>query len=214
MAEVQLSTFLPNIRPAVPGCPQSLMEQAVRDACIRLCIDSWILREDIAAGDILVDVDDYLIIPSQNSRMISLVSILYKGRELPKKTEEELDHIDPGWRTAGPGDATYVTMTEPDRVRLNRVPSETTVGGFIPRIITKPAEDTQLVDQRLYNDWRKGIEYGALSLLLEIPKKKWSDMEMSVWYGKKFNFEIQRAKDRARMSYFKKSTSVRNRAWV
>ena len=136
--------------------------------------------------------------------------------DLPR---EEMDCLpvavlDSGWRTADPGVATAITMTQPDRIRLNRVPAETIVGGFIPRIITKPERTATTVEERLYEHWNEAIVLGAKSLLKEIPDKKWSDMKMSIWYGKQFNFQIQRAKDRANMSYFKKSTTARNVAWL
>ncbi|HFD86855.1 MAG TPA: hypothetical protein ENJ35_04170 [Gammaproteobacteria bacterium] len=214
MADVTLETFLPYIMPSVPGCPEELVKSSILDACIRFCMDSWIIREDIEAGDITAGVDDYLILPSQYREMISLVSFLYDGLELGKKTEEELDIIDSGWRTADPGVATYITMTEPDRVKLNRIPAITTVGGLIPRIATKPTADAPMVDDRLFRHWKKAIKYGALENLMEIPGKKWSDMNMAKWYGERFNFQIQRAKARATMSYFKKSTTAVMRAWV
>lgn len=214
MADVELNQFLPGIRSFVPGCPDSLMKQAVLDACIRLCIDSWIIREDLYPGDIEAGVDDYLIIPSQYRRSVSLISILYDGRELVKKTEEELDVLDPGWRTGITGVPTYVTMTQPDRIRLNRLPETTITGGFIPRIVTRPSEDADVVEEQLYTNWKKAIEYGALSFLLEIQGKKWTDLKQSDYFGKKFLFNIQRAKDRATMGYFKKSTTARRRAWV
>lgn len=214
MGDVNLSIFMPEVRVYVPGCPNDLIKNAVRDACIRFCRDSWIVREDIEPGDVLVDVDDYKIIPGQYRQMISLVSILYDNEELPKMSEEELDQRDPGWRTSDPGRPTAVSMTQPDRIRLNRKPEETIVDGFIPRIVTKPTRDAPYVNDRLYYDWKEEIQQGALTALLAIPEKKWTNIKLSTWNGKQFNAGIQTAKDRATMSYFKKSTAAQPRAWV
>jgi hypothetical protein len=214
MGTVTLEEFLPQIRSNVPGCPDDVMKASVLDACIRFCNDSWIIREDIEPGNVTAGVDDYLIIPSQYSRMVSLISLMYNGVELPKVTEEELDYLDPGWRNGMTGTATYVIMTAPDRLKLNRIPEETIVQGFVPRIVTRPSHDAPFVNDRLYTDWKKAIKYGALSDLLEIPGKKWSDIKLSQHYGERFSFETQRAKDRAQTGWLRKSTVAKPRSWI
>jgi hypothetical protein len=102
----------------------------------------------------------------------------------------------------------------PDRILLNRVPAEAITDGMIVRIATRPTDSTTTINDQLFNDWRKAIKYGALEELLEIPSKGWSDMKQSIWYGKRFNFEIQRGKARARMGNMNKSTVAQARAWI
>ena len=209
-----LTTFLPQIQPHVPGCPESVILEAIRNACIRFCTDTWLVREDIAAQDVTAAQDEYQITASTDNESIGLISFLHDKLELGQKTEEELDIIDSGWRTADPGVATYVMLPLPDLVKLNRVPAETITAGMIMRIATRPTDTADDVDDLLFNDWRKAIKYGALEELYEIPKKGWSDMKMSLWYGKRFNFQIQSGKARARMGNMNKSTMAQARAWI
>ena len=82
------------------------------------------------------------------------------------------------------------------------------------RVATKPQPNAEEVQDALLNDWSVAIKYGALEQLYEIPEKGWSDMKQSVWYGKRFNFEVQRGKARAKMGHMNKSTTVKARAWV
>jgi len=209
-----ITDFIPLIRAHVSGCPDNIIQNAALNACIRFCTDTWIIRETLPASDITIGVDDYTINAAANKAPVGMISFLYDKRELDKKTEEELDIIDQGWRTADPGVATYVMAPEPDRILLNRVPAETIVGGMIVEIATRPIDDALEVDDLLYKDWRDTIKYGALAELLEIPEKQWSDMKQSIWYGKRFNFGIQSGKARARMGNMTKSTNARMRAWI
>ena len=210
-----LEDFLPSVQPHCPGCPESIILDAIRDACRRFCTDTWIIKEDIPAGDIDAGIDDYTITPASGRSVVGITSFLYDKREMiPGKTEAELDILDYGWRTADPGVATAITSPEPNRVKLNRVPEATIVGGLITQVATKPTSAATTVDDLLLSDWDQAIKHGALEKLLEIPEKGWSDIKLSLWHGKRFNFQIQRGKARARMGYMKKSTVARNRAWI
>jgi len=209
-----LESILPLIQPHIPGCPESIALDAIRNACIRFCKDTRLIRETLPADDIISTVDDYTMTASLNNDIVGIVHFLYDERELPGHTEEELDIIDNGWRTADPGEATAYMSISPNRFKLNRVPDETIVGGLIVRIATRPTDTATEVNDILFNDWRETIKYGALSELLEIPEKLWSDMKQSIWYGKRFNFGIQSGKAQSVKGNLKKSTGAVMRSWT
>ncbi len=210
---VNIYQFVKGILPHVPGCPESLIIQAARKASIRLCEDSLIWKDDIPAGDILISVDDYTITPPVDTRIVTIKSLIYDGTEITKKTEEWLDQNDNGWRVSSTGNPTVMVQYAPDRIKLNRLPAATIVGGLVARVILKPTPDATVVDNLIYNDFYDAIERGALSYLMEIPKKKWTDLKMSVYHGKHFNFQIQRARARSTMGFAKISTTVQIPAW-
>jgi len=214
MADVSLDVFIPQVSPFAPGCPEEVAKEAILNACIKFCEESWILREDIPAGNIVAGIDDYTISPQVGREVVSVISFLYNEVELARKTEEELDREDYGWRTADPGTPTAIIQLEPGRVRLNRIPSESVIGGLIPRVVTKPTEDASTVDERLFNDWKKAIRYGALEEIQSIPNKMWTDIKLADRNGRLFSNEIQKAKARANMSYFKRSTTAQMRPWI
>lgn len=209
-----LTAFLTQVQTHVPGCPENVMLEAIRNACIRFCTDTWLVRESLTPINVVVGTDEYILTASVNNESIGLISFLHDKLELPNKTEEELDVLDSGWRTADPGVATSVISLLPDLVKLNRVPLEAITDGLIVRIATRPTDDAIVVNDLLFNDWRKGIKYGSLEELFEIPGKQWSDMKQSIFYGKRFNFETQRGRARAVMGNARKSTVARNRAWL
>lgn len=212
-----LEDFLPDIQPHLPGCPEGVTLNAIRNSCIRFCTDTWLIRENLAAIDVVINVDEYTMTAASQSDnvIVGMVNILYDEKPLARVTEEELDIADVGWRTnTTTGVPNMVTSPKPDIILLNRIPEESITGGMIVRVATKPTSTTSTVDDLLLDDWTEGIKYGALQELYEIPGKGWSDMKQALWYGKRFNFEIQRGKARIRMGNMTKSTVARNRAWI
>ena len=216
MATTSISSFSDNIRPFVKGCPDDAIEAAVREACIELCEKSLVIRVDITPGDIVTGFDDYTITADSDTLPLIILSLMYDDNSEPllPKTEKELDIIDPGWRTADAGPATWFIGLARDRFRLNRVPDEDITDGLTPRIATRPTEDAEQVDIRLLNEYSRAIKHGALSDLMEIPDKPWSDDKRSLWHGNRFNVEIQRARSAADKGYQLASTYVKPRNWI
>jgi len=191
---VNLTEFVQNIMPHVSGCPRNLVVNAVRKAIDRLCTDAHIWREDIPAGDITINVDDYTITPPANTRMVTLISLLYEEQEIAKRTEEWLDANDVGWRVSSIGTPTALVYYAPDRIKFNRLPLATITDGLVARVVLKPTRTAETVEDIIYEDWFECIEHGALHYLMEIPKKDWSDIQLSQYHGRHFIFQIQRAK--------------------
>lgn len=212
---VSLEDFTKDIRPHVPGCPEDVILNAIRKSCIRFCTDTWVIRETLQTFNADSDEDTYALTTISGDAVVGVISFLYDDLELAKKTEEELDIEDYGWRTADAGTPTMVTSPDnASSVRLNRRSEVGTTSEMKVRVATKPQPNAEEVQDALLNDWSVAIKYGALEQLYEIPEKGWSDMKQSVWYGKRFNFEVQRGKARAKMGHMNKSTTVKARAWV
>jgi len=209
-----LSDFVNGVMQHVSGCPKNLVIEEVRNAAIRLCEDSTIWRDDIPAGDITADVDDYTITPPAGTRVMTLISLLYDDLTMYPKTEEELDHLDDGWRTGRPGDPNYFVLLAPDRVKFNRIPEKTISNGLVAKVVLKPTNTATTVADILFYDWFEAIKHGALERLLRIPKKPWSDIKLSMFHGKHFNFQIQRATARATSNFSRKPASVKMRKFV
>lgn len=209
-----LTEFITNVAPHVSGCPNSLIVDELRNAAIRLCEDSLIHREDIAPADITIGVDDYTITPPAQTRVVTVLTLYHDEKPLNGYTEEELDHLDYGWRNGSIGPATGYTLLAPDRIKLNRVPEATITGGLVIKVALKPTETATVVDDVLYNDWQTALTNGALAELLMIPKKPWTDYALAKENATNFNFQIQRARARQSHGFQRKPISAKMRHWV
>lgn len=211
MSMLDIDTFSDLIRPFVKNCPESTIEQAARAACIQLCEQSLVIQSDIAAGDVLTGYDTYEISSATYTQPVQIISLLYNGKIITSKTEDELDRIDYGWRTADAGEATYFIGRAPNTFQLNRVPAADITDGLVPRVATRPTIDASQIDSRLYSEYAETIKYGAIWKLKEMPDQVWSDPAGANFYGTKFTSEIQRARIAVDKGYQRRSTVARPR---
>jgi hypothetical protein len=209
-----LLDFVPDIVAKASGCPDSVVIDGARKAIIRLCEDSLIYSDDIIPGDIVTGVDDYTITPPVSTRVVTVLSLYQNKRELRGYTEQELDYYDYNWRNANPGIATGWTLLAPDRIKLNRVPEKDLSGGIVVKAALKPSESAVVVDNMFYNDWRQAVTDGALSLILAIPKKPWTNKAEANERGKAFIFQVQRARERYWHGFQRKSITAKIINWV
>ena len=214
MAMTPLSRFVNHILPHASGIPRAMVIDELRNAIIRLCEDSLIWRVDIPAADVSAGVDDYTIVPPTDTRMLTFIAFQYDGNPLNHYTEEQLDELDYNWRSGKTGTPTAYTMYSPTRFKLNRLPEEDIVGGMDIRVAIKPTETTQEVDEVFYDDYQQAAIAGALSNLLAMPKKPWTNTLLADEYAKLYNHEVQRARAKANKSYGRRGPTVRMRSWA
>ena len=193
---VSLDVFLPAVLANAPTCPKAVARKMILRAAIRLCEDSDIWREDLAADDVVILIDDYTITPPTGTRVINLISVRYDDVPLHAKTEEELDATDYGWRKGSSGTPFAYIIPEPNRFKFNRVPDRNITCGLKVRVSLKPIEGATTLGDILYNDWHECIRTGALHYLMEQKGAPWYNLLESQRYGKYFNTQLQRARVR------------------
>lgn len=206
--------YLSRVRQDAPGCPESVMIDAVRDAAIELCERAHIWRETLAAINTIIGTDRYTLTPATaNTNVVLPVSVLYKDKPLEGKSEEELDATDYGWRTADNGQPTAFINDPGGILWLNRKPEEAITGGLVVRVSLKPTQTATAAADFLYQDHLEAIAHGAKRRLMETVGKKWSNADGSRFHGAKFNYYVAQAHAKATKGGNRKSTYVRMRAW-
>lgn len=206
--------YLNEVRPDVPGCPEATMENAVRNACIELCEKALIWRETLAAIDSVVGTDQYTLSSADAEAAVHMpIYVAYDTTPLDGYSEEELDIIDYGWRTAGQNIPSAYLMVPGGILWFNRKPAVAITGGIVTRVAIKPKPDAIGADDFLYNDWHEAIAHGAKRRLMEVEGKKWSNPKSARFHGAKFNFFVQDAHARATKGNIRKSTTAKMIAW-
>lgn len=208
-----IAYFADIVRPYVGGCPEGAIEDAIRKAAIRFCEQSAVVRSTLTAVDVDAGTDEYTFTAASGTQPLIVLSLVYNEMRIYPKTQDELDVIDPGWRTADAGPATWFTGLGPGTIKLNRVPDETITDGLIPTIATRPEIGATTFDSLLYTSYSDAIRYGAVSILQEVPGKEWSDMKTSIYNAQIFNTYIQRARSAGEKGFQHASTYARMRTW-
>ena len=187
------SSFLTGVLPSVPACPRTTAINAVRDAARRLCEDSLAVRKTLTAINTVVGQDIYTLPVTTDMEIIAITYAEYDGVPITPKSPEWLDENDYNWRNAGNGKAQYCFMPSSLQIQLNRKSDSIIAGGLVVEVALKPSITADSCDDSLYIDYKEAVEHGAKHYLMQIPKKEWSDINLSAFHGKHFNFQIQRA---------------------
>ena len=191
---VSFDSYLDSLRMDAPNCPEEVMLDAVRKSVIRFCDASHIWREDLDLGDIVAGVNDYSIVLDPGMRMISPSVVFYNGRELTKRTEQQLDVEDAGWRSGKEGTPTKYVTPEPGRVVLDRVPTESITDGLYINASIKPDPTATEAADVLYFDWFEAIQHGARQILFSQREKPWSDPNLAIFEGRWFRYYQNQAR--------------------
>lgn len=211
----ELSAFLVDVLPSVPGCPQTTAINAVRKAAQHLCSRAMPWRQTLTAIDITLGDDTYTLTAPTDTKIVTATYAEYNGTPIYPKSEEELDEIDYNWRNAGNGTPQYFFMETDTDLRLNRKSNVAITGGLVVKAALQPSDAATSVDDSLFTNelYRKAIANGAKHYLFEIPQKGWSDINLALYHGKFFSSEVSEAKawvdrgrtrapQRARMQFF------------
>jgi hypothetical protein len=160
MAERLFTSLIPRISPYVPGCPQPLMVQAIRDAAIRTCERTLMWRSTPPVFDLLPGVHEYFYPKPPSADVHVLFSAQLNGQPLEKLTLEQAINLYPEWADLYNGeDPALIWGTTPtnvfntdafNTVQFNQTPDLTqlataTITGSEPRSITQLTPDRFIV---------------------------------------------------------------------
>jgi len=97
MADRSFASLIPRINPSVPGCPQPLMEQAIRNAAIRACEKSLAWRHAETPYDLTPGVHEYFYTKPTNSDVHVVFAATVNDSPLDRLTLEQALFQYPAW---------------------------------------------------------------------------------------------------------------------
>jgi hypothetical protein len=160
MGERLFSTLIPKLSPHVPGCPQPLMLQAVRDAAVRICEKTLAWRYAQPPFALLPGVHEYFYAKPNTTDVHVVFEALVNGEPLEKLTLEQAIMLYPEWADLYNGIDPSQIWSSLQPNTFNAVPFNETqfnetlpatlspaiaVGGSEPRSITQLTPDKFVV---------------------------------------------------------------------
>jgi hypothetical protein len=97
MGERLFSTLIPKLSPHVPGCPQPLMVQVIRDAAIRICEKTLVWRYTQPTFALLPGVHEYFYSKPTATDVHVVFAALLDGEPMEKLTLEQAIELYPEW---------------------------------------------------------------------------------------------------------------------
>lgn len=188
-----LSAFLTWVAPHVPGAPDPLIEQAIRDVCIDFC-DATNIVQSVEAQSTVAGEPEYPVATPTQQRLVSVLQVTYKAVPLSYVAIDAVAH---GAATR----AAYDTVVEPargtprsyyqrtpsdDAIYLWPVPDLSETDAIAVRASFAPTRTATQVDDVLFDEWLPDIVTGALARLMMVPAMPFTNPKMALEYDKIF----------------------------
>ena len=190
-------SLVKDILPYVPNCPDSLIESALRSACIEFAERSKAYTFDLDAITSIPGVFEYEFDQPSGTDVHQILWMTYDGNDLDPISPRSLELNYSDWRNKTSVPQVYLQKT-PDAFWVIPIPGSAVANGIQLSVALKPSRTTSNIDTTFSNSYRDGIIYGTLYRLLRIPAKDWTDPQAAADYLNLFSQEIVQAELKAR----------------
>ncbi len=185
----KFTDLLPLARPELPGCPDFTMEtyanRVVREFCARTQIwTDWLEEWTVP------DHDTYHPPVFGKKQIVSVPFLWMDGRRLLGNSQDF-----PGTQDGNDSpdrSNTSFAFFPPDTIRLYFIPSQEK--HFFVRVVFQPTTDATEFPDSIFQLYEDGLVAGLKARLMMQAKQDWSNPELSQYYQRVFNSEVDRAK--------------------
>lgn len=179
-------TVLSNrVQPDVIGCPDVVVDNAVIDAIIKLCEETYLIDQgfehDVVSGDITAADNDSVNVllttyVSVTLRPIVLTEFRIDGVQWETEYIELLNDLD-DLSEISRADTKFFTY--PDRTHIKFLGIEAVDQRFYIKQAYAPLTSITIIDDWIYDRYHKAIEARAKWELMTMPGKDWSNAALA-----------------------------------
>jgi hypothetical protein len=185
---MKYTDLLQEVLPRLPGCGVDLASFHIKQAVIDLCRRSlvwkhWPDPQDIDAGEPEYGIE---LPPGADIAQVMLVRVDGVTDPLTPLDMDQVEAQFPAWRT-DQGVVSAYFQPEPSKVHLLLTPDETISNGLSMVLAVQPKMASTIFPDWLYSQFGQRIADGALSRLLDIPRKPWSDAVTAARHKREFD---------------------------
>jgi hypothetical protein len=186
VATVAFTLWLPEVMPLVPGCPEPLALNAVRNASIDFCATTLWWQEDHGPVDIDA-TQPYAFVLAADVGLAQIMSarVVDRGYPLSITGIQELDNRVWNWRAAT-GEPRAIYQSLPGKVSTYPVPAGSDVYSVQFRLAFSPLRTATTIRDDLYDYYVTEIASGALEILLGMENQPWANPGLAGRYGSDF----------------------------
>lgn len=213
MAAANYDTLLPEVLMYAAQCPEPVAINAIRNACIEFCGESWFLQQDmdpipIVANEVLYEVDA----PSGYDVVQVLKPLYYSGAKLSDFAAFMVTSQQDWQQHTGTHPLAW-TCFQPDEITV--WPRPTSSGASLTgRIAVAPTVTSTTVEARLLTKYRLALRDGALAQILDYPDQPFTNPEKAKQFAAAFRSAMMNARVRVRQGFVSAPMHVRlDRSW-
>lgn len=190
---IDIEDFLTKLLPLVPGVPEPVAIEHLRNAARDFCEATKLWRWDDSFD--LGDEPNLLCCP-QDAVIHKIERVDWNGKRLDPETVGHLDDLRPDWDSdtnLWQGEPSYYLQTEMDSIRLVPRPYDDSTPRVVKvRLILMPSEDAEMLPDFLYEHYRTTLAWGAAGSALMLDGQSFSNPEKGIFYQGKFDAALGR----------------------
>lgn len=202
------------LSPSVPGCPQPILEQHIRDSAIETCERTLAWRYEQPSTRLTPGVYEYPYNNPLQTEVHAFITAAVNGSPLEPLTLEQLYAKYPNWPDLAVdqrADPRFICQLDPDNYVLAPLPDASKAYDIKMIVVLKPLRTATGMDKTIFDDLENVIMHGALQHLLVMPNKNWSDRELATYHAKQYLSKITERRARANIGAARASMSVQMR---
>ena len=134
--------------------------------------------------------------PPTDGELVDIVAATLDEVTLVKKTQEQLDAIDPKWRTESQTSYYITTGDALNEVLIAPMSATTFTSGLAARVAWKPALGAATLDAVMVSKYSDALVAGALGKLFMIPGEPYNNVALASYYAGTY----EQKRDEARQS--------------
>jgi hypothetical protein len=191
---VTYETFLDEVLPYVRDVSEAAAINAIKNACIEFCNQSWWLRDEPDGITIVSGTASYELDYPLGYTVAGIVRAGIGQHALKPGSPELLTSLfGDDWRTKA-GAVLYYTQEENGYIRLVQVPNTTYTDTLDVILAVKPSRSSTKVDRELWERWAEAIGFGARARLYDTPAQPYHDAKQAVKFRAWFETKIGEAR--------------------
>jgi hypothetical protein len=216
MAIVTYDTYVPELQPYVPGCPRPTIINALQRTGWAFFTGSLAYRLWVPAFDLTISTTSYVIPGLPTETEVTQITTMYsQGVPVNEVTHEQFFALDPEWPSkTGTNPQWFTALTDISTFNIIPIPEATVADAFNLQVALAPTLTATGVEQAFFEQWKDGLIDGALSRLMEMPGKTWTDVKGAATRQARYIAEMAQARAQANKGHIRRDLTVQMRRWV
>jgi hypothetical protein len=207
--------FYPWVTAEVLGCPDPVMDLAIKSTIIDFAEKSLVLQQDLDPITTIQNISDYDLEPPSDHLVIKIMKVWFKGQELDPESPDEIKTPSVYNRNSGylvnKGDPRFYLQKDLRSISFYPVPSETARQSITIRVALKPTRAAKTFDDIFLEEYGETISHGALSRIYLSPDKTYTSDKHAMAHNSLYMAGLNVARTRAQNGNVRASRHVKMR---
>lgn len=197
---IPFEDFLPETQIELPGCPELLIINALRDTARDFCRASRIWQEWLDADTVIANVPDMELELSDQFEKVAITRAEFNGYPIDVIPESIIDRVS-NWKAATGTQVNAVIELAGKNYRVYPNLSENAPAALAFRVALMPSKIADEVGDIVFNEYAEVIGAGAKAKLQMMPNKEWSAPQHAAINNTEYKRGRQRARNKAYKQY-------------